>query len=90
MAGNVKNPPPLIAGGNYENWEKSLQLWQLVTELSVEKQGPALVLALTGKAKEAVLELSVAEISSATGIQKILEKISRKIQLMQRMRLLKS
>ena len=77
MANNVKNPPLLESSASYESWEKSLKLWQLVTDLKVEKQGPALVLSLTGKAKEAVLELEVKEISSATGVQQILDKLGK-------------
>ena len=55
---NVRNPPSLQDSTSYENWEKSLKFWQLLTSVPKEKQGAAIVLSLTGKAKEAVLELS--------------------------------
>ena len=57
MARNVKNPPLLENSTTYENWEKSLKLWQLVTDLKPAQQGPAIVLSLEGKAKDAVSEL---------------------------------
>ena len=74
---NVKNPPVFDSNTTYENWEKSLKIWQLVTDLPPEKQGPALVLALKGKAREAVLELSIDDIKSKEGIDNILIKLSK-------------
>ena len=76
MASSTYNPPPLDES-SYDNWEKSIQLWQLITSLKPEKQGPAVVLALKGKAYEAALELEVSEIGSADGVKKILEKLAK-------------
>ena len=67
---NPKNPPVLDENTSYENWTKALKLWQLITELKPEKQGPALVLSLSGKAREIVFELSVEEISGEDGVRK--------------------
>ena len=75
MTSNVKNPPALDKSKSYESWEKSIKLWQLVTDLKVPQQGPALALSLTGKAKEAVLELTVTELKAETGVQAILDKL---------------
>ena len=77
MSHNVKNPPLLSASTSYESWEKSLSLWQLVTDLKPEQQGPALVLSLSGKAKEAAIELSIDEIKSAIGVNLILDKVGQ-------------
>ena len=72
---NIKNPPLLNNFSTYEDWEKSIQLWQLVTDLPSAKQGSAIVLSLSGKARETVLQLPVTEISSETGVQNILDKL---------------
>ena len=77
MASNIKNPPLLEECANYESWEKSLELWQLITTLKPEQQGPAVALSLTGKAKESALEISIDELKSATGVNKILEKLGK-------------
>ena len=74
---NVKNPPSLSNSASFESWEKSVKLWKLVTDLKAERQGPALVLALSGKAKESVLELTVEQLSSATGVDLIIDKLSK-------------
>ena len=74
---NPKNPPVLDENTSYENWIKALKLWQLITELKPEKQGPALVLSLSGKAREIVFELSVEEISGEGGVKKITDKLDK-------------
>ena len=63
---NVKNPPHLENCASFELWEKKVELWQSITDLKKEQQGPALVLALTAKAQEEVLELPTAEIKAAS------------------------
>ena len=51
-------------------------MWQAVTDLKPEQQGPALVLALTDKAQDEVLDLPTAEIKATDGVQKILAKLA--------------
>ena len=60
MASNYKNPPPFTDESSYERWKKEVQLWQTFTPLASEKMAPAISLALTGRARDAVLDLSVA------------------------------
>ena len=74
---NVKNPPLLEKAVTFEIWEKKVELWQSVTDLKKEQQGPALVLALTERAQDQVLELDTAEIKAADGVTKILEKLGK-------------
>ena len=73
---NVKNPPRLEGEATYEQWEKKVELWQVVTDLKPEQQGPALVLALNSKAQDEVLELETSVIKSATGVEDIKKKLS--------------
>ena len=56
---------------------KALKYWQVITDLAKKKQGAAVVLSLTGKAQEAVLELSFEDVNSDTGIEKILERLGK-------------
>ena len=76
MTNNFKHPPKLDEHDNFENWEKSLKLWRLATDVPKIKQGTALVLHLTGKARDAVLELDIDVINSEAGIDAILIKLS--------------
>ena len=75
---NPKNPPALGDSTTFEVWELLVELWQAVTELKPEKQGPALVLALTQKARETALEIPVTEIKGSNGVEKNLERFTRK------------
>ena len=72
---NIKAPPKLSKSSTYESWQKELQIWQAFTTLDKKKQGPAIFLTLSGKAKEAILELEVAEISAEDGVEKIIKKL---------------
>ena len=73
---NVRNPPRLDSTTTYEVWEKKVELWQAVTDLKPEQQGPALVLALNSKAADEVLEIETNIIKSSTGVVEILKKLS--------------
>ena len=61
--GSFKAPPALSKSTSYENWNKEIKVWQKLTELSGSKQGPAILLSLEGKAKDAVLELDIDQIA---------------------------
>ena len=77
MSSNIKNPPLLEKSTSYDSWKLSLQMWQVVTDLKVEQQGPAVFLSLTDKAKDAVSELGIEVIKTADGVNKILEKLEK-------------
>ena len=74
---NIKNPPSLEESSNYENWEKALKYWQIITDIQKPKQGAAVILSLTGKAREAVFELDFAVVNSDTGVDAILERLGK-------------
>ena len=75
MSTNIKTPPSLAKSSSYETWLKEIEIWKTFTELDVKKQGPAIFLTLEGRAREAVLELDVAKISAADGVQQIVNKL---------------
>ena len=57
---------------SYFDWKKELDIWTDFTELAAEKQGGALFLTLTGKARQAVLSgVDRDKIKSATGVKEI-------------------
>ena len=73
---NVKNPPQLESASSFEIWEKKIEMWQSVTDLKPEQQGPALVLALTDKVHDEVLQLESSVIKSDRGVSEILKKLA--------------
>ena len=77
MAYSFKTPPNLREDISYDQWKKEIQLWKTFTDLPDAKQGPAICLALTGKAREAVLELDIEAISSEDGVKSLLERLDK-------------
>ena len=68
-------PPPLkLELQPYLMWKKDVQIWQLLTSLSKEKQGLELYMSLELKYKQFV-NLTISELSEQTGVDKILEKL---------------
>ena len=51
-----------------------MKIWQALTTLKPEQQGPCLYLSLKGKARAAALELDFDAIKGKDGIQLILER----------------
>ena len=87
MAANHKSPPILDVSKNYEDWKKLSKIWQQLTSLDSSKQGPAVVLTLEGEAQQAALEISSEDLSSNTGVNKIIERLDtiyKKDELVQR------
>ena len=73
-----KAPPTLEKGDNYEKWKRKLQIWQSFTELDKKKQGPALFLSLCESDQDAILEIPDADVSSETGVTKILQILDQR------------
>ena len=72
---NVKMPPVLESEDAYIEWINDLKIWQLFTDLPKAKQGPAVYLSLTGRARECVRDLTPAQISAETGVANITAKL---------------
>ena len=58
---------------SWTDYKKEVKIWQALTTLKPEQQGPCLYLSLKGKAREAALELDLEAINGRDGIQLILE-----------------
>lgn len=75
MAG-YKAPPVMRDGLPYDDWKKELQIWQAFTDLDKKRQGGALFLTLTGKAREAVLgEIEVDKVNKDNGVDTIVKAL---------------
>ena len=77
MASNNKSPPSLSNSKSYSDWLKLIEIWRKCTSLEPEKQDPAIVLPLEGKAQDAILELNTNDIADKDGVNKIIERINR-------------
>ena len=71
MATALKTPPLLTDDISYDDWKADLSIWKLFTELEAKKQGPALYLSLSGKARECVRALTPEQIGGETGFKLI-------------------
>ena len=59
----------------WKEYKKEVDVWATLTNLRKPKQGPALWMALKGKAKEAVQEMTLDEIKSDNGFEQMIEKL---------------
>lgn len=71
----IKSPPEFSEERGYEHYKKELQVWQLLKVCSKKEEGPLIFRTLTGRAKSAVIDLSVAEIGGDDGLDKILARL---------------
>ena len=77
MTSRVKDPPHWSEDQSYEDYKKDIEIWQLLKSATPLEEGPLLLRVLTGKAKAAAKELTVAQIGSADGLKLILEKLDK-------------
>ena len=75
MASNNKSPPSLFNSKSYADWIKLREIWQKLTSLEPEKQGPAIVLSLEWEAQDAILELSTNDITDKDGVDRIIARL---------------
>ena len=75
MASNYKAPPALSKSANYDTWLKEIRIWQSFTDLVSEQQRPAIFLTLEGKAREAVLEVDIAQLNHKDGVKNLTAKL---------------
>ena len=67
--------PPFSEDADFKQWLYELELWRLVTDLSKEKQGPALFLSLNGKVRQACESLSKEELNKEDGLDNLVKKL---------------
>ena len=72
---NTTIAPPRLEKIEYEKWRKEMTLWQMATNVVAKKQAPTVFLSLTGKAREAVLEMNIELLNQDDGMTKLYEKL---------------
>ena len=73
---DYRTPPALTSEMSYERWKQEIEVWQLVTKLEPLKHAGAILLSLTGNAREAALEIGIDELKNPeTGVQSLLTKL---------------
>ena len=77
MVSNYKAPPTLEDSTVYENWKKEIKIWQVFRDLPKMKQGPAIYLTLSGKAREAVFELDIEKLNDDSGVDTVLKRLDK-------------
>lgn len=77
MAGHqsLKSPPVLLDEDDYSNWKQDMEIWQMFTDLDKKKQGPAVYLCLSGKARECARDIKPEDLGSVEGVAKIVAKL---------------
>ena len=71
----LKSPPTLLNEDFYGEWKHDLTIWQMYTDLPRNKQGPAVFLTLTGRARDCIRDLQPEEIGHENGVKKITDKL---------------
>ena len=77
MSNATKSSPPVFEEGiqTWKEYKKELMMWKTLTSLEATKIGPALYLALKGKAKEVIKDIEITEIAVDGGFDKIVETL---------------
>ena len=75
MTRPVHSHPEFMESMRWTDYKKEIKIWQALTTLNPEQQGPCLYLSLKGKAREAALEVDLEAIERKDGIQLILERL---------------
>lgn len=71
-----KVPPKFTENLSYETWVKEVKLWAICnSKVAKEELGPALVLSLEGRAREAALELDISVLNAADGLDKVIAQL---------------
>ena len=75
MVSNYRVPPSFDEGKPFESWKNEDSIWTRVTELEKSKQALAVVLALSGRAREAAMEIPVDDLNKDSGMKTLLAKL---------------
>ena len=52
-----KIKPPKFDGNNFSRWSKLVKMWSSATTIAPDKQGPILIMCMSGKAQDIALGL---------------------------------
>ena len=74
---DYKAPPSLERETLYVNWKKEIRIWEAFTSLPEEKRAPAILMTLSGEAKEAVLNMNIEALTDKTGVKNLIEELDK-------------
>ena len=60
---------------SWKEYKKEVEVWAMLTNLPKKKQGPALWMSLSGKAKEAIQDMDTDEIKADDGLHMTVAKL---------------
>ena len=72
-----KMPPIFKDDMDFLSWKNDIDVWLLFTDIDKTKHGPAIYLALEGKAREAVRDIDKQKLSSDGGASAIIEALEK-------------
>ena len=75
MVGRRIDPPKLKDGDDYDEWAREIEIWQMVTDVPVEKQGALIYLSLEGQARECCKSVETAKLKGENGVAELLTKL---------------
>ena len=67
--------PPKLEPGKYEAWRKEMKFWEQTTNVKAAQRASVVFLSLTGKAREAVLEMEPEDLNVETGLTLLYAKL---------------
>ena len=68
-------PPSWDDDKPIETWKLEIELWKVATDIHPTKQGPTIALALSGRKREAVLEIPTEELARENGLELLVTKL---------------
>ena len=77
MATSYKNPPTLTDDKAYQTWKNEVRMWATVTELAKSKMGVAVALSLSGKARDAAVDIDVTVLNADDGLDRLLLELDK-------------
>ena len=77
MATSYKNPPTLTDDKAHQTWKNEVRMCATVTELAKSKMGVAVALSLSGKARDAAVDIDVTVLNAHDGLDRLLLELDR-------------
>ena len=69
--------PPQLEERDYTQWKNEVELWQMFTDMEKKKQGLAVALSLTGKARDIATSIDREKLTSEEGVKYVLNELDK-------------
>ena len=77
MASKSFLAPPTLEPEKYSSWKKEMKFWEMATPLEKTKRGATVFLSLTGKAREAILEMNPDDLEKDDGMTTLYAELDK-------------